>query len=185
MNRDLILKYFVEYLKERVELKLLSLNLYEERDQTDITLRVEHNSDQQEFTGTGVGIVDAGFNALIKHYGDKYRSLNTIALSDLYFQVDHSAGRELSLKSKTMMKIEFRNDMKDKTFFSENTTSMSFTGVSVLVKAFQFYMNCELLFKRLKFLIEEAENRSRSDVAAKYRYELSKVVEVTNYQSIA
>ena len=185
MNRDLILKYFVEYLKERVQLKLLSLNLYEESNQTDITLKIKHNSDTQEFSGTGVGIVDAGFNALVEHYGGSYKSLSTIALSDLYFQVDHTAGRELSLKSKTMMKIEFRNDMKDKTCFSENTTSMSFTGVSVLVKAFQFYINCELLFKRLKFLIEDAEKRSRPNVAAKYKYDLSKVVEVTNSQSIA
>ena len=185
MNRDLILKYFVEYLKDRVELKLLSLNLCEDRDHANITLKLQHNSEECEFSGQGVGVVDAGFNALVQNYGDSYKSLNTIALSDLYFHVDHSAGRELSLKSKTMMKIEFRNDMSDKTYFSENTTSISFTGVSVLVKAFQFYMNCELLFKRLKFLIEEAESRSRSDVAAKYRYELSKVVEVTNYQSIA
>ena len=185
MNRDLILKYFVEYLREKVELELISLNLYEEKNQANITLKVQHNSDQHEFTGSGVGIVDAGFNALTAHYGESFKSLNTISLSDLYFQVDHSSSRELSLKSKTMMKIEFRNDTKNKTFFSENTTSMSFTGISVLVKAFQFYMNCELLFKRLKFLIEEAENRNRSDVAAKYRYELSKVVEVTNYQSIA
>lgn len=185
MNRDLILKYFVEYLKEKVELELLSLNLCEERDQANITLKLQHNSDHHEFSGSGVGVVDAGFNALTTHYGESFKSLNTIALSDLYFQVDHSSNRELSLKSKTMMKIEFRNDTKDRTFFSENTTSMSFTGVSVLVKAFQFYMNCELLFKRLKFLIEDAESRSRYDVAAKYRYELSKVVEVTNYQSIA
>ena len=185
MNRDLILKYFVEYLKERVELKLLSLNLCEDRDQANITLKIQHNSKQHEFSGKGVGVVDAGFNALISHFGKSFRSLDTIALSDLYFQVDHSANREMSLKSKTTMKIEFRNDMKDKTLFSENTNSISFTGVSVLVKAFQFYMNCELLFKRLKFLIEDAESRSRPGVAAKYKYELSKVVEVTNYQTIA
>jgi len=185
MNRDLILKYFIEYLKEKVELKLLSLNLSENVDHANITLKIQHNSDTHEFSGQGVGVVDAGFNALLSHYGKSFKSLSTISLSDLYFQVNHSAGRQLSLKSKTMMKIEFRNETKDKTLFSENTTSMSFTGISVLVKAFQFYMNCELLFKRLKFLIEDAEKRSRSDVAAKYRYELSKVVEVTNYQSIA
>ena len=33
---------------------------------------------------------------------------------------------------------------------------IGFTGVSVLVKAFEFYVNCELLFKRLKFLIGDA-----------------------------
>ena len=120
----------------------------------------------------------------MSNYSSEYPSLRTIGLSDLYFQVDHKASAGLSFKSKTKMKLEFRNDSKDRTFFSERTTSMGFTGVSVLVKAFEFYINCELLFKRLKFLIKDAEDRNRSDVASKYKYNLSKVVEVTSYENI-
>ena len=185
MNRDLILKYFVEYLKQKISLQLNSFQLFEKEGCADISLNISDGDEKITISGTGVGLVDAGFNALLGHYNESYRSLNTITLSDLYFQVDHKSSAGLSLKSKTKMKLEFRNDMKDKTCFSERTTSMGFTGVSVLIKAFEFYMNCELLFKRLKFLISEAENRGRSDVAAKYKYELSKVVEVTNYQTIA
>ena len=62
---------------------------------------------------------------------------------------------------------------------------MGYTGVSVLVSAIEFYINCELLFKRMKFLLEDAESRGRHDVASRYKYVLSKVVEVTNYQTIA
>ena len=66
MNRDLILKYFVEYLKDRVELKLLSLNLCEDRDHANITLKLQHNSEECEFSGQGVGVVDAGLMLLFK-----------------------------------------------------------------------------------------------------------------------
>ena len=184
MNRDLILKYFVEYLSERVNLTLRSLNLIENSKETNITLSVDCGDANISIKGVGVGIVDAGFNALLNAFKEQYASLNTIQLSDVYFQVDHSDKRELSLKSKTFMKLEFRNNLKDRTCFSEKTTSMSFTGVSVLVKSFEFYMNCELLFKRLKFLIKEAENRGRSDISSQYKYALSKVVEVPSYENI-
>ena len=185
MNRDLILEYFVEYLTEKVTLTLMSLNLVESLEETKLTLTIKDSVTTNEITGRGVGIVDAGFNALLQSFREKYTSLNTIQLSDVYFQVDHSDRTQLSLKSKTFMKLEFRNDSKSRTCFSETMTSMSFTGVSVLVKAFEFYMNCELLFKRLKFLIVDAESRGREDVASRYRYALSKVVEVTRYQDIA
>lgn len=185
MNRDLILQYFVEYLKNKVTLTLASVNLIEDPKETNVTLSVEESGLQKNISGVGVGIVDAGFNALLEEYKEKYKSLDTIQLSDVYFQVDHSDKRELSLKSKTMLKLEFRNDSKDRMCFSEKTRSMSYTSISVLVKAFEFYINCELLFKRLRFLIQEAEARGRSDIASKYKYALSKVVEVTSYQNIS
>ncbi len=185
MNKDLIFQYFIEYLKEKVSLTLVSLNLIESPEQTNVTLSIGEGPDIKEVSGTGVGLVDAGFNALLDTYKNDYRSLNTIQLSDLYFQVDHTDRRQISLKSKTLLKLEFRNDSKDRMCFSERTTSMSFTSVSVLVKAFEFYINCELLFKRLRFLIQDAESRGRSDVASTYKYALSKVVEVTRYQNIS
>ena len=185
MNKDLIFEYFVEYLKEKVNLTLASLNLIESPEQTNVTLNISEGHETREISGIGVGLVDAGFNALLDTYRGDYKSLNTIQLSDLYFQVDHADRRQLSLKSKTFLKLEFRNDSKDRMCFSEKTTSMSFTSISVLVKAFEFYMNCELLFKRLKFLIQDAEGRGRSDVASTYKYVLSKVVEVTSYQDIS
>ena len=185
MNRDLISEYFVEYLTERVTLALMSLSLVESSEEASLTLTISDTGSISEITGQGVGIVDAGFNALLQFFRKKYASLNNIQLSDVYFQVDHSDRTQLSLKSKTLMKLEFRNDSKSKSCFSGKTTSMSFTGVSVLVQAFEFYVNGEILFKRLKFLIADAESRGRADVASRYRYALSKVVEVTSYQDIA
>ena len=185
MNTEIILKYFLEYLTEKKSLELKSYHLFEEPDSSKIELNLINDGESITVEGLGVGMIDAGFNSLVGHFSKKYPSLNTVKLEDVYFQVDHRAGKDLSLKSKTEIKLEFSNHCKDRTWFSGKTSSMGYTGVSVLVSAIQFYMNCELLFKRMKFLLEDAESRGRHDIASKYKYVLSKVVEVTNYQTIA
>ena len=185
MNKDLIFQYFDEYLRERKALKLISYRLKEERGSSFIEIQLEENNKIVNFDGHGVGLVDAGFNAFLDLYAEKYKSLSTISLTDLYFKVDHRKRDGLNFKSKTLMKLEFSNDNKDRTCFSEKTTSIGFTGLSVLSKSFEYYINCELLFKRLNFLIQDAETRNRFDVVSTYKYALTKVVEVTNYQDIA
>ena len=185
MNKYLLLEYFDQYLTERKDIKLVSYSSTETEGESSVCMRLLDNSDAYSTKeAKGVGLVDAGFKSLINHYGEVYSSLNTISLTDLYFQIDHSAGRDTNLKSKTDIKIEFSNQAKNKSCFSEKTTSMGFTAISILVKAVEFYINCELLFKRMKFLVEDAIKRNRHDVASQYKYVLTQVVEVTNYQEI-
>ena len=185
MNREDILKYFLEFLPNKKDIALASYSLTEEEGASEIQLKLSEDGSTTEITGEGVGMIDAGFNALSKHYSKQYKSLNTIKLEDVYFQVDHRGSKDVSFKSKMDVKLEFSNHCQNRTCFSRRSKSMGFTGVSVLVSAMEFYINCELLFKRLKFLVEDAEERGRQDIASKYKYALSKVVEVTNYQTIS
>ena len=185
MNTDLILEYFLEFLTERKTLQLKSYQLTEEPNSSKIILDLSDDGEDKLVEGSGVGMIDAGFNSLVNHFSKSYSSLNTVKLEDVYFQVDHRANKDVSFKSKMEIKLEFSNHCKDKSWFSGKTRSMGYTGVSVLVSAIEFYINCELLFKRMKFLLEDAESRGRHDVASRYKYVLSKVVEVTNYQTIA
>lgn len=186
MNKYLLSEYFTKYLKEKKKITLISLSLQEQEGSSVISIKLkEDGKEVKTKKAEGVGLVDAGFRSLLDFYSKKYKSLNTIDLTDLYFQVDHGADRDLNFKSKTDIKIEFKNNSKQRSCFSERTTSMGFTAVSVLVKAFEFYINCELLFKRMKFLIEDAQKRSRQDIVSEYRYVLSQVVEVTSYQEVA
>ena len=184
MNTELILRYFSEFLDERRSLELVSYHLFEERGISKITLKVKDGDSIVDIDGAGFGMVDAGFNALTDHYSDNNLSLKTIKLEDVYFQVDHRAGKDVSFKSKMDVKLEFSNHCKDRTCFSGRTPSMGFTSVSVLVEAIEFYINCETSFKRLRFLLRDAESRGRHDVASKYKFVPLRVVEVTNYQTI-
>lgn len=185
MNKYLLLEYFEKYLPEKKTIELVSYSSRETKGQSSAVMQLLDNGDLCETQeSSGVGLVDAGFKTLINHYGEDYSSLSTISLTDLYFQIDHAAGKDTNLKSKTDIKIEFSNHAKNKSCFSEKTTSMGFTAMSILVKAVEFYINCELLFKRMKFLVEDAVKRNRHDVASQYKYALTQVVEVTNYQEI-
>tara|TARA_R110001592_G_scaffold21067_7_gene85370 strand:- start:17018 stop:17575 length:558 start_codon:yes stop_codon:yes gene_type:complete len=185
MNTDIIVQYFEEFLADRKSLELVSYQLFEEPGTSKIEISVKDGDSISTVTGTGVGMIDAGFNSLVDHYSAEFASLDTVTLEDVYFQIDHKAQRDVSFKSQMEIKLEFSNHCKDRTWFSGRTKSLGYTGVSVLVSAIEFYINCELLFRRVKFLFDDAEKRKRPDVASKYKYVLSKVVEVTNYQTIA
>lgn len=185
MNTDIIVQYFEEFLISRKSLELVSYQLFEEPGASKIEISVNDGESVTTIAGAGVGMIDAGFNSLVNHYSAEYGSLDTITLEDVYFQIDHKAQGDVSFKSQMEIKLEFSNHCKDRTWFSGRTKSLGYTGVSVLVSAIEFYINCELLFRRVKFLFDDAKKRKRPDVASKYEYVLSKVVEVTNYQTIA
>ncbi len=184
MNKDLLCEYFEKYLIDKFVLQLISYELKEVKGSSDISIKLLESSDCITIDGSGVGLADSAFDALLGKYSSRYTSLTTIDLSDLYFQIDHGADRSMNFRSKTDIKVEFLNAANRKTCFSERTTSIGFTTVSVLTKAVEFYINSELLFKRIKYLIQDAKDRGRSDIAAGLVYDLSKVVEVTSYQDI-
>ena len=186
MNVDVIYEMFDQYLQSKKSINLESYSLKERKSHASIEIFVSmEDGAHRTLKGDGVGVIDAGFNAYVDYFREEHPSLSTISLSDVYFQIDTGNKDVLDLKSKTIMKLEFENDRKNKTCFTDRTCSMGYTAISVLTKAIEFYVNSELLFKRLKFLLEDAESRSRSDVASGFRYALSKVVEVTSYQAIA
>ena len=62
----------------------------------------------------------------------------------------------------------------------------SFVAASViaLTKAIEFYINSEKAFKKLKFLISDAEKRNRSDIKQGYVSKISAIVKVTSYEEV-
>ena len=184
MNKELASKFIREYVPNPVSIILNSYSSCEDFNQTSVNIKLTVNDKPVEIEGVGVGLVDAGFNAFVGFFTREYTSLSTIRLSDVFFQIDTNHGRSLTLKSKTIMKLECENDNKNKMLFESKTSSIGLTAVNVLSKAMQFYINCEILFKRVKFLLEDAKSRNRSDVASTYQYVLTKVVEVTSYKNV-
>lgn len=184
MNKELIYEYFATYLKNQKQIVPISYKIEEQESYSKIHIEILVDGKKETIQGEGVGLVDSGFDAFIKRFEEDNPSLKTISLTDVYFQIDNRDKDTVDLRSKTLMKLEFQNSRKSKVIFENKTTSMGFTAVGVLAKAFEFYINSEHLFKRMKFLVKDAESRSRPDVAAKFRYVLSHVVGVTSYQSV-
>ncbi len=187
MNEKQIQEYVEEYLQEKkLKLEIIEYTLRESPSGAYLGLTLSESGSEISLESTGVGIVDACYNALMSGFADRYPSLSSIELTDAYFRTNVRTGLEtdISMKSRMVINLEFKNKSKNRMSFSSKTSSVSYSAVSTLVRAFEFYMNCEMLFKRLRFLVEEAQERNRSDIAQKYYYALSKVVEVTNYRCV-
>lgn len=186
MNKENIYSYFVEYLSNnKKDLSLVSYSLSEEDGLANIQLSLAEDGEAKTISASGVGLVDAAFGALMSHYASEYRSLGTIALTDAYFSTDFSKKTPGSnMKSRMEINLEFENHSKSKTSFKDRAASLGYTAVKIVVKAVEFYVNCELLFKRLSYLIKDANSRGRSDLESGYRYALSQVVQVTNYRAV-
>ena len=185
MNKKNIQQYMLKYLKRKIDFKIISYSLFEGPEGASIVLNIEECGEEKTLEGTGVGLVDATFNAFLAGYLNQYKSLATISLSDAYFVIDYAKrNSDSNVKSRMKINLEFENHSRAKTSFEEKTTSLSYTAVKAVMNAMQFYINCELLFARLKFLIEDAKKRSRPDMESAYCYALSSVVEVTNYRAL-
>ena len=186
MNKESIYSYFLEYLGDKKKnLSLVSYNLTEEDGLAEIELKILEDSEELKISSDGVGLVDSAFSALVTHYAPEYTSLNTITITDAYFSTDFSKKSPNSnMKSRMEINLEFENQSRVKTSFKDKAASLGYTAVKIVVSAIEFYLNCELLFKRLRFLAKEAASRGRSDLQAGYSYALSQVVEVTNYRAV-
>ena len=183
MNKKELQQYMLEYLKEKVRLEIINYTLNETALNTTISLSLRESEKEKEITGEGVGLVDAAFNALLKEYSEKFSSLRTISLGDAYFNIDYTEkDKGPTMKSRMKINLEFVNASKTRTSFMEKTTSLSYTAVKSVVRAVQFYINCELLFERLSYLVRDAKARDRGDLESQYCYALAKVVEVTRYK---
>ena len=66
MNTDTIVQYFEEFLISRKSLELVSYHLFEEQGASKIEISVKDGESVTAIAGTGVGIIDAGFNSLYK-----------------------------------------------------------------------------------------------------------------------
>ena len=187
MNHEELRGYISEYLKdEKISLEIKSYGLEESTAGAQISIDLLVCDDLVPIYGSGVGLVDATHDALMGHFGEKYNSLDTLELSDVYFNTDLRSSNDPGQNRKSRMAIvlEFKNASKDASSFRSKTSSVSYATVEALVQAFEFYINCENLFKRMRFLLEDAQSRNRSDVAATYQYVLTKIVKVTNYRCV-
>ena len=66
--------------------------------------------------------------------------------------------------------------------FQHQSRSMIYSAYAAALEAFQFYINCERAFEKIKFVLEDAEKRNRGDTIQACIYDMSKLTEVNSYE---
>ena len=124
----------------------------------------------------GNGAIDALFKSLLKHYSRKYKSLNHISFKGFEVSPDFKKTKTSGSDAMAEVKVVF-SDSADElmTFYNKNSSVLSAT-VLTIVKAFEFYINYEKAYSKLKILIEDAKDRDRGDLLQRYTYQLSCII---------
>tara|TARA_R100001510_G_C7644384_1_gene201848 strand:- start:894 stop:1505 length:612 start_codon:yes stop_codon:yes gene_type:complete len=175
---------------EKITLKPLSISTKESLD-NDLTTTsfcfIEQIKDEENRIAIedqpGKGFIDGLFTGLHDYYEERYKSLKDIKLFDLKVNPILS-GSKTSIGTDAQAAVLFCLYVKNHgaAEFQHRSRSMIYSSYVLALEAFQFYINCEKAFHKIKMIIKDAESRNRSDISSKYIYDLTKITEVNNYE---
>ncbi len=131
----------------------------------------------------GKGFIDGLFNGMYETVSKEYPSLSKIKLVE--FMVNplmalSKGSMGTDAQANVLFKIEVGNFGEAE--FQHRSRSMIHSGFSATLEAFQFYINCERSFEKIKFILENARDRNRNDTVQACLYDLSKLTEINNYE---
>ena len=141
-----------------------------------------HSGDEREIKGTGVGLVDAAFDALVTILVDEYPSLAHIRFRTFKVESDTGTGEKDSrTDSEGLVRLEVDNQVNRAFVFTDASRSVSASCLRVTVKAVEYFVNSELAFLAVRKLVDDAKSASRPDLVDRYTRMLSQLVENASY----
>jgi hypothetical protein len=174
--------------KEYIGLKVKKIALLEDfkRDTSQVNCSFSENGGKAiNLKSNGCGMVDALFNALLEYYSDNYPSLKGITFEGISILPDWRTRAGLSgSDAEIEVEIKFTNSSNSVMTFRNKGKSFVTTTALGILDAIEFYINSEKAFKKLKFLIDDAQMRKRWDISQQYTSSISAIVGVTSYEEL-
>lgn len=131
-----------------------------------------------KFSTCGHGFVNCIYSSCMDKYIEKYPSLQNLVLVSAESTPLLSTCKSKKIITKIGVNLK---DKKEIVEFRYSSGSLLYSCLAVVLKAFQFYINCEKTFRRLKSLVSEARSRQRADLVSLYSYKMSSLTRVNNY----
>lgn len=138
-----------------------------------------------EVESHGDGAVDALWNLLTGHYSAKYKTIKDIKFKNFYVKPFFKKSKGSGADAKVEVVMEFKTSTKNNVTFRDTSKSFVLSVAKIIFSAIEFYINGELAFKRLKFLLKEARDRNRGDLVSDYSYKMAAIVDATSYIEVA
>lgn len=132
----------------------------------------------------GCGVLDAIFNGLLTHYSVGYPSLVNITFEAFDATPDFRKKKSSGSDAEIVVEIQFTNSSNTIMTFRNSGRSFVSAAVQGVFSAMEFYINSEKAFRKLKFLIQDAKQRGRADIRARYVSQISTIVKVTSYEDV-
>lgn len=157
-----------------------------------VSVTVYTTLDEQMLTleGSGVGTVDALFNAFKAHFAKSCSSLDTIELYD--FNVSLT---EFSAKSRIRARLAgadalcrvnllLKNDYGALFDFESSSRSLLASAGTSVAQGVEYFINSQEAYKALHAALKDAKQRNRTDLIRRYTCQLAEVVKNTSYTKI-
>jgi len=128
------------------------------------------------------GFVDGIFRACHRQYVDEHASLQNIKLIDYQVKPKFSKSKK-TMGSDAKTEVTLMVEVKDHGIaeFSCTSRSILYSSFVATLEAFQFYINCDRAFKKIKLVLEDAQARNRGDIAQLCMSELAMLTGVNTY----
>tara|TARA_R100001510_G_C7650348_1_gene207858 strand:- start:1489 stop:2082 length:594 start_codon:yes stop_codon:yes gene_type:complete len=189
-RREDIKKIFSQRLREdRVRLEPLEIVVTDNyaQDQTEVCFsfeKLELNSRKlYQFRNIQAqGMIDAVFTKCHESFEEEYRSLKNINLVDLVVKPVFSLGKgSLSTSASTDVTLRLKVAGYGISEFPSRSRSVVRSSFQSALEAFQFYINCDKAFHKLKGFLADARSRNREDVAQDFVSDLASLTRINSY----
>jgi len=129
----------------------------------------------------GKGFIDGVFQGLYTKYVEKYPSIEKLKLVDIMVNPIMKASKNLGSDAKASVIFRVEVASHGIAEFQHRSRSMIYSGFVSGLNTFQFYINCERAFDKIKLAADDASHRNRGDILQKCLNDLSKLTEVNTY----
>jgi hypothetical protein len=170
-----------------LELTLTRLTADESPNQTvNVKLSVqEPGSAVVELEGSGVGLVDATYAAMLSRYGREYQSLHSLQVVELTMAAELETKHGKSgVDAMAKVTIEAINSEGRRFTFADSSRSMMASAARAVLAMVQYFVNAERAFITLDHARRDALERGREDLVSRYTAEMAEVVESTSYAEV-
>lgn len=150
-----------------------------------VTVTVTEGDQRFDAVGTGVGLVDATFAALLDRYAREYESLRSIKLAGFHVaaQLDTKKGQS-GADAIGRVTIDVANSEGRRFVFDDASRSVTVSSARAVLAVVEYFVNAERAFLLLSNARRDAIERGRDDLITRYTAELAEVVEVTSYAGV-
>ncbi len=156
-------------------------------EQTSITCEaVQSDSGERiALTGTGAGVVDALFNAMMDRFADEYPSLKSIRLSS--FSVGarlETRNREAGTDSQGECSLELANSEGKLFPFTVASRSVLGAVLCTMLNGMAYFINSERAFTSVYHALQDAKQRNRQDLVQRFTGQMAILVRNTSYSAV-
>ena len=173
-----------DYLDLRIERLVLNESMNNENSSVQIDLS-DPNGKEHALEGTGVGLVDALFNAFLARFAPEYQSLNSIEIARFSVKARLDTKKQKAgVDAVGEVVLDVRNSEGKIFSFSDSSRSISSSTARSVLAAVEYFMNAERAFITLYRSRQDARERNRDDLVTRYTRELAEVVKSTSYADV-